>query len=170
MLDDPSQPVDDPDLLADDPVIAGADDALQALSGCALLVRSPGVSIHRPQLRALRRAGVPAATATGLWLAEREGVGVIGVTGTKGKSTTASLIAHLARATGAEVELAGNIGRPALDLLDDPAGRLAVIELSSYQVADLVAGPRPRWSSTCTRSTSTGTATRRPTALRSCGC
>ncbi|HEU4975953.1 MAG TPA: UDP-N-acetylmuramoyl-L-alanine--D-glutamate ligase [Baekduia sp.] len=141
VLDDPSQPIDEPDLLADDPVVTGPDGALGALSGCALLVRSPGVSIHRPELAALRRAGVPAATATGLWLAERGGRGVIGVTGTKGKSTTASLAAHLLRAAGERVELAGNIGRPALDLLDEPAGALAVVELSSYQVADLVTGP-----------------------------
>ncbi len=63
-------------------------------------MRSPGVSIHRPELRALRAAGVPVTTATALWLAERGGAGVIGVTGTKGKSTTAALAFHLARAAG----------------------------------------------------------------------
>ena len=57
-------------------------------------------------------------TATALWLAEREGQGVIGVTGTKGKSSTAALTAHLARAAGRTAHLAGNIGIPALDLLE----------------------------------------------------
>jgi UDP-N-acetylmuramoylalanine--D-glutamate ligase len=80
-------------------------------------------------------------TATSLWLAEAGGVGVIGVTGTKGKSTTAALVHHLARAAGRPAALAGNIGVPALDLLDRPPGELAVVELSSYQIADLAVGP-----------------------------
>lgn len=108
--------------------------AAAALAGCDLVVRSPGVSIYRPELRGLRTA-----TPTGLWMAEREGRNVIGVTATKGKSTTSKLIAHLVAAAGVDVRLGGNIGAPALDLLDDDA--LAVIELSSYQVADLEAGP-----------------------------
>jgi UDP-N-acetylmuramoylalanine--D-glutamate ligase len=144
VLDDPSQGLgDDPALLRDEPAIVGARGAGDALTtaGCAALVRSPGVSIHRPELGALRAGGLPVATATGLWLAERGGRSVVGVTGTKGKSTTATLVAHLLRAAGQPVQLAGNIGRPALDLLDEPDDELAVVELSSYQVADLAIGP-----------------------------
>jgi UDP-N-acetylmuramoylalanine--D-glutamate ligase len=115
--------------------------AVEALSGCDVLVRSPGVSIHRPELTALRGAGLPVTTATGLWMAERGGKGVIGVTGTKGKSTTAALAFHLARASGRAVSLAGNIGVPALDLLDRTPDELAVVELSSYQIADLEIAP-----------------------------
>src|SRR4029077_11820723 len=63
------------------------------------------------------------------------------VSGTKGKSTTAALIAHLARAARASVALAGNIGVPALDLLDEEPARVTVVELSSYQIADLQSGP-----------------------------
>src|SRR5205807_2414206 len=59
----------------------------------------------------------------------------------KGKSTTASLAAHIARRGRVAVELAGNIGRPALDLLDQPPHELAIVELSSYQIADLTVGP-----------------------------
>ena len=44
-----------------------------ALARCDVVVRSPGVSIHRPELRALRAAGMPVTTATALWLAERGG-------------------------------------------------------------------------------------------------
>ena len=120
-------------------VAVGAD-AVEALRGCDAVVRSPGVSIHRPELFALRAGGTPVTTATGLWLAERGPAGAIGVTGTKGKSTTAALIAHLARAAGVATELAGNIGVPALDLLDAPPAALTVIELSSYQIADLPSG------------------------------
>ncbi len=63
------------------------------------------------------------------------------ITGTKGKSTTAALAHHLALAAGVSAHLAGNIGAPALDLLDEEPARVTVIELSSYQIADLQQGP-----------------------------
>jgi UDP-N-acetylmuramoylalanine--D-glutamate ligase len=122
-------------------LLVSGEDSVSALAGCEVLVRSPGVSIHRPELRALRDAGVLVTTATSLWLAERGGSGVIGVTGTKGKSTTAALAFHLARAAGRAVNLAGNIGAPALDLLECDPDELAIVELSSYQIADLEIGP-----------------------------
>ncbi len=115
--------------------------AAAALRECDVVVRSPGVSIHRAELRALAEEGVPITTATSLWLAEHGAAGVLGVTGTKGKSTTAALTAHLARAGGVRVALAGNIGAPALDLLEGAPVELTVIELSSYQIADLALGP-----------------------------
>ncbi len=118
-----------------------AADAAAALGDCDVIVRSPGVSLYRPELQALREAGVPITTATGLWLAECGGGAVIGVTGTKGKSTTAALAGQLARAAGRTVELVGNIGVPALDLLDAPPADVTVLELSSYQIADLACGP-----------------------------
>jgi UDP-N-acetylmuramoylalanine--D-glutamate ligase len=121
--------------------VVRADEATEALAGCDIVVRSPGVTIHRPELERLRAGGVPVTTATSLWLSEREGRGVLGVTGTKGKSTTAALAFHLARESGVKVHLAGNIGVPALDLLDADAGEPAVVELSSYQIADLEIGP-----------------------------
>ncbi|HEY0517555.1 MAG TPA: UDP-N-acetylmuramoyl-L-alanine--D-glutamate ligase [Solirubrobacteraceae bacterium] len=121
--------------------VVTAAEAERALSGCELLVRSPGVTIHRPEIERLRAAGLPVTTATSLWLSERGGRGVLGVTGTKGKSTTAALAHHLARSAGADMHLAGNIGVPALDLLDAPAEEPAVVELSSYQIADLETAP-----------------------------
>ena len=119
----------------------GSREVLEALAGCDVVVRSPGVSIYRPELRALREAGIPVTTATALWLAERGGKGVLGVTGTKGKSTTAALACYLARAAGRTARLAGNIGVPALDLLDEEPADVTVLELSSYQTADLQTGP-----------------------------
>src|SRR3954447_12712485 len=120
--------------LTDGARVVDAAGAAEALRGCDLLVRSPGGSIYRPEIH------IPTATPTGLWLAEREGRDVIGITATKGKSTTAKLIAHLIAKTGQRVLLGGNIGRPALDFLDDD-DTPAVIELSSYQIADLTYGP-----------------------------
>lgn len=114
---------------------------LEALAGCDVVVRSPGVSIHRPEMIALRERGVPVTTATSLWLAEHGPKRVIAVTGTKGKSTTAALAHHLALAAGEPARLAGNIGIPALDLLDEDSGQATILELSSYQISDLAAGP-----------------------------
>jgi UDP-N-acetylmuramoylalanine--D-glutamate ligase len=114
---------------------------LAPLAGCDAVVRSPGVSIHRPEITALLERGVPVTTATSLWLAEHGGRRVIGVTGTKGKSTTAALAHRLASAAGEPAQLAGNIGVPALDLLDSEPGALTILELSSYQIADLELAP-----------------------------
>lgn len=121
-------------------VVIGAE-AVGALALCDAIIRSPGVSIHRPELIELRERGVPIATATGLWLEEHGGKGVVGITGTKGKSTTAALAQHLALAAGRDTALGGNIGIPALDLLDREPPELAFLELSSYQIADLTNGP-----------------------------
>jgi UDP-N-acetylmuramoyl-L-alanine---L-glutamate ligase len=124
----------------DGAAIVGPQDAVAALSGCDVLVRSPGVSVHKPALQELAARGVAATTATALWIGERRGHNVIAITGTKGKSTTASLLAHLLSSEH-PAHLAGNIGAPALDLLDVPAGDWVVLELSSYQIADLRHGP-----------------------------
>ena len=115
-----------------------------ALLTCDVVVRSPGISRYRPEARRLAEAGVATTTGTNLWFAEHPDALAIGVTGTKGKSTTSALIAHLAAARGLEVRLAGNIGRPLVELLaEDPAGvNLWVLELSSFQASDLDASPR----------------------------
>ncbi len=115
-------------------------EARRALADADVLVRSPGVSLYKPLIQQAIAHGTTVTTATGLWLAQRGGEHVIGVTGTKGKSTTATVIAHLLGQLMA-VELAGNIGRPVIDLLDTPLETWVVCELSSYQIADLTVGP-----------------------------
>src|SRR5690606_816269 len=86
---------------------------------------------------------------TALWFGERAGAdgvvpGTVCVTGTKGKSTTTALLAHLLRAGGHRTALAGNIGLPLLEVLRDEADYWA-IELSSYQTGDVAdSGGRPQ--------------------------
>lgn len=66
----------------------------------------------------------------------------IGVTGTKGKTTTASLLAHILKNAGYEVRLCGNLGDPMLNHLEGATtNSLFVIELSSYQLAELEVSP-----------------------------
>jgi len=107
-----------------------------------VVVRSPGISRYRDD--ALRvAASTRVTTATNLWGAEHEDETVIAVTGSKGKSTTSSLIDHLARAAGMRTVLAGNIGIPLLaHLHPEPAPDLWVLELSSHQISDLDWSPR----------------------------
>ncbi len=102
-----------------------------------VVIKSPGISAYLPALVEARAAGVRFTSATALWFGENPLARVVGVTGTKGKSTTSALIAHLLRSLGQRVALAGNIGLPLLELIDTPeAVDCWVVELSSFQAAD----------------------------------
>ncbi len=118
------------------PVIPGGVDAA-LLQRFDVVIKSPGIPAYLPAIEAAREGGVRFTSATALWFAENPRARVIGVTGTKGKSTTSALIAHLARALGVRTALAGNIGLPVLELLDrgDDVD-LWVLELSSFQTRD----------------------------------
>jgi UDP-N-acetylmuramoylalanine--D-glutamate ligase len=118
-------------------VIAGEPDAA-ALAQFDVVVKSPGISAYKPALLAAAEQGTRFTSGTALWFGENPDARVIAVTGTKGKSTTSALIAHLARALAVRTALAGNIGLPLLELLDQRA-ELWVIELSSFQTGE--AGP-----------------------------
>ena len=110
------------------------------LEGFDVLVRSPGISVYRESLRRAVVAGVSVTTPSNLWFAAHRDQRTVCITGTKGKSTTSALLAHVLAACGHAVRLAGNIGKPLLDC-DDRDVDWWVIELSSYQLADLEATP-----------------------------
>jgi UDP-N-acetylmuramoylalanine--D-glutamate ligase len=120
----------------------------EALSAFDVVIKSPGISPYKPEVRFAAERGTRFVGGTGLWFAERANDGTMAntfcVTGTKGKSTTTALLAHLLRAAGLRTALAGNIGLPLLELIDESADAWA-IELSSYQTRDVAAsGARPR--------------------------
>ncbi|PJJ97236.1 UDP-N-acetylmuramoyl-L-alanine--D-glutamate ligase [Lysobacteraceae bacterium NML91-0213] len=114
-----------------------------ALAACEVVVKSPGISPYGDAAQAAAARGTRFIGGTTLWFAERRDARTLCVTGTKGKSTTTALLAHLLRAGGVRTALAGNIGLPLLELLDARADAWA-IELSSYQTRDVAAaGVRP---------------------------
>jgi len=112
--------------------------ALDRLRGCDLVVVSPGIPRTHPFLDELAAAGTTLTTGSALWLESNAGR-TVGITGTKGKSTTASLV-HAILAQAGPAVLAGNIGLP---LLAVPAGAEPVVaELSSYQCSWITRSPR----------------------------
>jgi UDP-N-acetylmuramoyl-L-alanine---L-glutamate ligase len=108
-----------------------------ALSAFDVVVKSPGISAYQPAILEAQHNGTRFTSGTALWFAENASACVIAVTGTKGKSTVTALVAHLLRALGRRVALAGNIGLPLLELLDPPVPPdWWVVELSSFQTRD----------------------------------
>ena len=100
-----------------------------------VLILSPGVSRYREEVLLAEKAGVEISSATHLWFSENLPGKKIVVTGTKGKSTTATLIARMLSAINAKVELAGNIGRALWSVELETSPDFWVIELSSAQLA-----------------------------------
>lgn len=126
----------------DAPAVLPADSTgMAALSECPVVVKSPGVSRHRPEVAALIAGGVRVVGGLSLWLAGTDRERVVCITGTKGKSTTTEIAAHLARGLGVRAAAGGNLGVPpwAPDAPTDVD--LWVVETSSYQAADLEVSP-----------------------------
>jgi UDP-N-acetylmuramoylalanine--D-glutamate ligase len=139
VLDDASPPPEAEDVLTGDVrIVTGRDAVAGVLGDFDVVVKSPGISLYRPEVEEAKRRGVHVTSATRIWFAEHPDARAVCVTGTKGKSTTASLVVCLLRAAGVVAELRGNVGRP---LLDPPeaAPDVWVVEVSSYQAADLTA-------------------------------
>ncbi len=96
------------------------------------LVVSPGVAVSTHQIDAARRRGVPVVGDIELF-AQHVAAPVVAITGSNGKSTVTTLLGDMAKASGVQVAVGGNLGTPALDLLHDDV-ELYVLELSSFQL------------------------------------
>lgn len=103
------------------------------------LIRSPGVSRYRPEIQQLSSRGIESSNLLALWLADQPPQRIIGVTGTKGKSTTATLIEQILAHAGQSVTLCGNIGVPVTHV--DSTFDHVVVEVSSYQASDCTTSP-----------------------------
>lgn len=106
---------------------------LSLLDGASQVLMSPGVSLEEPIARIARDRGIEVLGDVELF-ARNVQAPVIGITGTNGKSTVTSLVARMAAAAGRSVLAGGNLGVPALDLLEQPIPDLYVLELSSFQL------------------------------------
>jgi UDP-N-acetylmuramoylalanine--D-glutamate ligase len=96
------------------------------------LLVSPGLAIATPALQAAAARGVKLSGDIDLF-ARYAKAPIIAITGSNAKSTVTTLVGEMAAAAGKRVALGGNLGTPALDLLDD-AVELYVLELSSFQL------------------------------------
>lgn len=127
---------------APDGIILAAEGEPDAeLSGYEVILKSPGISSYRPDVLVAKARGTQFTSGSAIWFAEHPGASTICITGTKGKSTTSALIAHLLRAAGIQVGFAGNIGMPLLALDAQRPADWYVFELSSFQTADLDCAP-----------------------------
>lgn len=104
---------------------------------CRFAVKSPGLPSKAPVLERLRAADIPIFSELEVALAYCPPVEVIAVTGTNGKTTTATLTAAVFKAARKRVHLLGNIGEPVCAAVGKiKKGDVLVIEASSYQLED----------------------------------
>lgn len=114
---------------------------LRELETFDVIIKSPGIP-PQPEFAAVKDR---MTTPTNIFLDLLDGTGafVIGVTGSKGKSTTSSLIYAILKAAGKDVYLCGNIGIPAIEYVDRAKkGAIFVLEMSSYQLMDCTRSPQ----------------------------
>ncbi|AXT69899.1 UDP-N-acetylmuramoyl-L-alanine--D-glutamate ligase [Vibrio sp. dhg] len=102
------------------------------LAEADLVVTNPGIALATPEIQSVLGLGTPVVGDIELfaWAVTKP---VVAITGSNGKSTVTDLTGVMAKAAGLSVGVGGNIGVPALDLLDQEAD-LYVLELSSFQL------------------------------------
>lgn len=110
---------------------------VQRISRAAAVIVSPGVPPHIPALQAARAAGVEIVSELDLAARALGSTKLIVVTGTNGKSTTTALVGHLLQTGGLSAPVAGNIGRPLIELAScSPPPEWVAVEASSFQLHD----------------------------------
>ncbi|WP_439136255.1 UDP-N-acetylmuramoyl-L-alanine--D-glutamate ligase [Pseudomaricurvus sp.] len=106
------------------------------LLAAAEIIVSPGVPLSNPVLVKAETEGIPMLGDIELFLREVKAP-VIAITGSNAKSTVTTLVGEMAQNAGKQVLIGGNIGVPVLDLLQQPAAELYVLELSSFQLESI---------------------------------
>ncbi|MFZ1536891.1 MAG: UDP-N-acetylmuramoyl-L-alanine--D-glutamate ligase [Chromatiaceae bacterium] len=117
--------------MPDLPLFLGGFDS-SALEAAERLVISPGIALGEPRLAAALGRGLEVVGDIELF-ARAAQAPIVGITGSNGKSTVTTLVGEMAQASGLRTAVGGNLGEPALELLD-PAVELYVLELSSFQL------------------------------------
>lgn len=117
------------------------DEYLNDLNHFDVIVRSPGVYRYKKEIVEVEKNGVIITSPIKIFL-ENCKAKIIGVTGTKGKGTTSTLIYEILKSAGNDVYLAGNIGKPFLSLLKSlSSDSFVILEMSSFQLIDLDMSP-----------------------------
>jgi len=112
--------------------ITGSFDAEQLIHADEIII-SPGLSLQEPALADAIKKGIPIISEIELF-ARYKNAPTVGITGSNGKSTVTTLVGEMAKRAGWQVQVGGNLGTPALELLSTPAPALYVLELSSFQL------------------------------------
>lgn len=124
------------------PLRFGEPFAAHVLTHFDVVVRSPGISLHKDYLQEIMQQGTVVTSEIKLFF-DNSPAKIIGVTGTKGKGTTSSLIYEMLKKGGVDAYLGGNIGKPPISFLDTlTKDSLVVLELSSFQLQDIEKSPQ----------------------------
>jgi len=108
-----------------------------------ILLRSPGWSLSCPGIKAAKKAKVETSSAMNLFFQVCPSKNIIGVTGSKGKGTTATLITEIIKKNKKPVHLGGNIGIAPFNFIENiQSDNYIVLELSSFQLEDLNYSPK----------------------------
>jgi UDP-N-acetylmuramoylalanine--D-glutamate ligase len=125
----------------DPEVMATMNGGLEALRGCDVVLKSPGIPRRRADILELEAHGVTVTSSLNLWLHDIDRSRVVAITGTKGKSTTTALTTFFLRCLGEEALRLGNFGQPPYEPELDLSRGWLILEVSSFQCVDIDIAP-----------------------------